>query len=166
MSKDEEAKDSKPPWMEDVEELKAVLGAVSDFLQSLMEPVKGLIDATTSALEGGKLGREIAEFYSSLKESGMPEEMIRDLTREFFREKLKAIPNISNLANLIGDYLKYGPPGVVTGGAEGKDEYSTVVEILSRIAKERPELKKELDKTISLIRSLKREKEEEEEGEE
>jgi len=86
----------------DVAELREVLRAISEFLKELREPIKDLLSALTSALDGGKLGEDVAKFYRSLKESGLPEEVAIEMTKQYFRERLEA----ANVAGLLTRFLR------------------------------------------------------------
>jgi len=68
----------------DVEELREVLSAVSEFLDRLPELVKKVLDALYSKDLGERVGDSVATFYGKLRESGMPEEMVNKMTMEFF----------------------------------------------------------------------------------
>lgn len=68
----------------DVEELREVLSAVSEFLDRLPELVKKVLDALYSKDLGERVGDSVATFYRKLRESGMPEEMVNKMTMEFF----------------------------------------------------------------------------------
>jgi len=88
--------------LSDVEELRQVLKAISEFLRDLREPLRDLLNAITQALDGGRLGEDVARFYRSLRESGMPEDMAAELTRQYFRERLEA----ANIAGLVARFLR------------------------------------------------------------
>ncbi|MDK2463631.1 MAG: hypothetical protein QI223_02505 [Candidatus Korarchaeota archaeon] len=68
----------------DVEELREVLSAVSEFLDKLPELVKKVLDALYSKDLGERVGDSVATFYRKLRESGMPEDMVNKMTMEFF----------------------------------------------------------------------------------
>ncbi|MCE4613114.1 MAG: hypothetical protein F7C07_04715 [Desulfurococcales archaeon] len=99
------------PWREDVEELREVLTAISDFLSSLKEPVRELLSAIVGPIEGGKLGREIGDFYRGLKESGVPEEMAVQMTREYFRKRLESLPSVASFVDALKEAIRGGVPG-------------------------------------------------------
>jgi len=72
----------------DVEELREVLSAVSEFLDKLPELIKKVIDALYSRDLGEKMGESVSTFYKKLKEAGMPEDMVNQMTREFFERSM------------------------------------------------------------------------------
>ncbi len=86
----------------EVEELKEVLDVVSKFLKDLTEPIDRIMKTMLSAMDGSKLGEEVAAFYRKLKESGMPEEMASEMTREYFKARVQSF----NPANLITTIFK------------------------------------------------------------
>jgi len=93
---------------DDVEELKEVLAAVSEFLDQLGSKLKTLLDSIMETLDGAKIGREVGEMYRSLKEAGVPEEVAIEMTRELFRKKMELAPSLSSLFQSIGEGWKGG----------------------------------------------------------
>lgn len=51
----------------------------------------------TSGLDGKKLGEDIGKFYLELKEKGLPEELISEFVKEYFRKKIEMVPSIEKL---------------------------------------------------------------------
>ena len=85
----------------DVEELREVLKAISDFLKDLKEPLEKLFNTMLSAMDGSRLGEEVAAFYRKLRESGMPEDMAAEMTREFFRARIESFNIMSLLTKSV-----------------------------------------------------------------
>ncbi|HDM92796.1 MAG TPA: hypothetical protein ENG69_05325 [Candidatus Korarchaeota archaeon] len=85
----------------DVEELREVLSAVSEFLDKLPELIKKVIDALYSKDFGEKMGESVATFYKKLKEAGMPEDMVNQMTREFFERSMILDRVIKEIAGAI-----------------------------------------------------------------
>jgi hypothetical protein len=112
MSKPEEIKEeSKAPAVtvkteeeREVEELREVLRAVSDFLKELSPTIKELIDTVLGSLRGDALGKEVGMFYKSLIEAGIKEETATKMTEEFLRRKMEMVnvaeilPRLSQIA--------------------------------------------------------------------
>ena len=71
----------------DAEELKEILAAVSEGLKDLAEVIPGLVKNTLAAIyaEESATGqaRAVATYYKTLKESGMPEEMVQNLVLDY-----------------------------------------------------------------------------------
>lgn len=82
---------------DDVRELRGVLQAISSFLRDIMEPVNELLNILINVLDGEKLGREVSAFYNVLLKNGVPEELAKKMTMEFFRQKLEATPSIDRI---------------------------------------------------------------------
>ncbi len=99
-------KEEKEEWREDVEELQEVLKAVSQFISDLKEPIKDIITMLMNALDGKKLGEDVAQFYRRLIDSGVPEDMARDLTKEFFQKKLESAPKLSSLVEMLSKAMR------------------------------------------------------------
>ncbi len=135
---------------EDIEELRMVFGAITDFVKDLKEPLQDLLKTMAEALSGEQLGREVAAFYNELIKSGVPEEMAREMTREFFQRKLEAAPSIGKLLESFSGFK--GPSVFVRTGERG--DCKAAIRALSSISPEDPEKRKELEKALALLRSL------------
>ena len=98
---------------DDAEELREVLSAVSDFLRELEGPIKKLIDLFFGALDGEKLGKEVAAFYKSLIDSGMPKELAAEMTKEYFEKRtqladiLKGFQGLAGLKEGLAPFMKH-----------------------------------------------------------
>ncbi len=91
---------------EDVEELREVLKAVSQFVSDLKEPIKDIITMLMNALDGKKLGEDVSQFYRKLVDNGVPEDMARELTKEFFQKKLESAPKLSSLMEMLSKTMR------------------------------------------------------------
>ncbi|GEM_PF-712760 len=143
----------------DVEELKEVLSAVTEFIASLKEPIKELLDTMAQSLNGEKLGKEVASFYKQLVESGIPEDMAKEMTKEYFRKRLESAPNLGSIMNMFRGGFK-GPAGVMVARSP-KD----AVKQLEALKKAFPEKADQIEKAIKAIKALEEEEEEEKEEE-
>lgn len=116
---------------EDIEELRMVLGAITDFVRDIKEPLQDLLKTLVGALSGEQLGREVAAFYSELARSGLPEDMAREMTREFFQRKLEAAPSVERLLESFSRFkgpmafAKTGDEGGWRGGGQGSEQPQT-----------------------------------------
>ncbi len=90
----------------DEEQVRGILRAVSEFIIDLKEPLKEMLDAMVNVLEGKKLGEEVAVFYKKLKEAGMPEDMVREMTKEFLEKKLETAPSVGSLISKLQDVIE------------------------------------------------------------
>ena len=84
------------------EELKEVLDAVSEFLKNLSEPLERILDTILKAVEGGRLGAEVAAFYKKLVEAGVPSELAAEMTKEFFEKRMSLI----DLSELVKKFVR------------------------------------------------------------
>ena len=68
------------PGEEDAEEIRQVFAGLSDGLKSLASVIPDLIKNSMGALYSEEVAREqgkaVAAYYKTLKDSGMPEEMV------------------------------------------------------------------------------------------
>ncbi|MEM2406698.1 MAG: hypothetical protein QXM26_04475, partial [Sulfolobales archaeon] len=74
----EEEKKKRVEGLSDVEELREVLRAISEFLAEIREPLENLIKTVTDAGSGEKLAKEVATFYKSLIESGIDQQTAKE----------------------------------------------------------------------------------------
>lgn len=141
------------------EELREILGAVTEFIAGLKEPVKELLDTLAQSLNGEKLGREVASFYKQLVDSGIPEDMAKEMTKEYFRKRLESAPNLGSLMEMLGGGLR-GPTTAVVAGSPKE-----AVKQLEALKKAFPEKADQIEKAIKALKALQEEEEEEKEEE-
>lgn len=91
---------------EDVEELRGVLNAVSDFLKNIREPIEGLLKMLMESVSGEKLAKEVSSFYRSLVESGIDQQTAKEWTERFLNERLKTLPSLGALKDLMSEWPK------------------------------------------------------------
>jgi len=84
-----------------IEEVRELLALVSDFLKNLREPLESFIRVLTEGFSGDKIGKEVASFYRSLIDSGLDAETAKKWTERFLDERLKSIPSMSNIGEVI-----------------------------------------------------------------
>ncbi len=89
-------------------ELKAVFSAIEEFLRAVLPLVKQLIDAMLAPLDGSKLGKDIAEMYRQLKESGMSDEMIEKIVDKYLQKRLEEVPTVTSLLKMLGEAMSRG----------------------------------------------------------
>ena len=89
---------------EEAKELKEVFNAITEFVRNIKEPVKDLMEVILNTLKGDVLGEEVGKFYVKLKESGVPEDLAKELTRKYLDERLI-------VSKLIKDILSRGGRG-------------------------------------------------------
>lgn len=90
----------------DVEELREVLKAVSEFLTGIKEPLGDLLKTLVESVSGEKLAKEVSTFYKSLIESGVDPQTAKEWTEKFLDERLKSLPSLSFLRDLISERPK------------------------------------------------------------
>ncbi|MEM0377770.1 MAG: hypothetical protein QXP68_01060 [Thermosphaera sp.] len=89
----------------DVEELREVLDAVSPFLERLKDWVKEIIGLVTSGLDGKKLGEDVGRFYQELKNQGLPEDLVIEMVRDYYKRRMDAIPSIEKLISGLTKFI-------------------------------------------------------------
>jgi hypothetical protein len=75
---------------EDLERIKTILNSLTEFIKNLEAPMKGIVTTIIEAMNGKRLGEEVAAFYKALVDNGVPPEDAKEMTREFFRRRLEA----------------------------------------------------------------------------
>lgn len=101
-----EYREEKREEVSEAEEIKEILEAVTPFLEKLKDMAKELINIITTSMDGEKLGKDIANLYKELKEAGLPDEMINEMIRDFYRKKLESMPTISELVkSFVGTFM-------------------------------------------------------------
>jgi len=86
---------------EDVEELREVLKAVSDFLKEIKPSLEDLLKVFVESVSGDKLAKEVSTFYKSLIESGVDPQTAKEWTNKFFEERLRSLPSIKTLTDFL-----------------------------------------------------------------
>jgi hypothetical protein len=134
----------------EAEELREVLAAVSEFLKGLKEPLMDLVNTIMESLSGEKLGEEVASFYKRLVEAGVPENVATEMTREYMKRRLEAVPSLGSLLESFGGA---GRKHRAIVAAEPKD-VGKAIEALERLKERFPEKSREIEKAIEKLRSL------------
>ncbi len=119
----EEKKPMQPKGSGEIDELKQVLGTVAEFMYQIKDLVKEFLDTLSKSFDGEKLGREIAQMYKSLVESGMPPDKAYELTQRFLEAKLEAIPKVSSFIEMLQKSMSEGtkpPTPLVVTMSKGK----------------------------------------------
>ena len=98
--------EEKPRVVSEAEEVKEILEAVTPFLERLKDMAKEIIVTVAGSLDGKKLGEEVASLYKELKSQGLPDDLINDLVKEFYRKKLEMAPSISEVLKSITEAFK------------------------------------------------------------
>ncbi|MEB3852188.1 MAG: hypothetical protein LRS49_06395 [Desulfurococcales archaeon] len=83
------------------QELSRVLEAVDKFLAGLSQHLGRLLDTLLGSIDGRRVGEEVAAFYRSLREAGMPEDVAAEMTREYFRKRMVTADALAKLGDII-----------------------------------------------------------------
>jgi hypothetical protein len=78
------------------QELPKLLDTVAEKIPNL---IRGLTQTVFSEQAGRDFGKGVAAFYTSLKESGMPDELVHELMREYVNT-LRNATNVMSGVNL------------------------------------------------------------------
>ena len=113
----------------DIIMLRLVLRSVTEFIRDLKEPLKELFKTISETLEGGKIGKDVAEFYENLKKAGVPEDMAKEMTMEYFKKRMEASSILTSLPSLLGGKL---------GGKEGAN-FAELIGKVKKLSEEQEE---------------------------
>jgi hypothetical protein len=102
----------------EAEEIREMLSAVSKFLEDIKKPIADLINVMLDAMRGDRVGEEVAAFYKKLKESGLPDDVVRDMVRKYLEERVKMASLFDKLIGSMGRPRELRHQGCsATGGA-------------------------------------------------
>jgi hypothetical protein len=59
-------------------------------------------------MKGDKLGDDVSQFYKRLKDAGMPEDLINEMTKKYFEERLVVSNLVNRFLSTIGSGQKKG----------------------------------------------------------
>ncbi len=140
----------------DAEEIREILAAISDFLKGLKEPLMDIVNTVIESLSGDKLGADVASFYKRLVDAGMPESLAAEMTKEYMRKRLDAVPSLGSILE------SFGGMGRRFGGAGPQSEgIDKAIQALEKLKEEHPETKEKIEKAVERLEKLKGGKEEE-----
>jgi len=89
----------------DAEELREILTTVTPFLENLFTwlrtGLKEVLSFIQASYDGKKLGEDIAQFYQALKSQGLPDDMIKEMVKEYYEKRLSSLPDWGSIVNKI-----------------------------------------------------------------
>ncbi|MCE4613940.1 MAG: hypothetical protein F7B60_00185 [Desulfurococcales archaeon] len=86
----------------DVIMVRMILKSVTEFLKEAKEPIEELLKTLGASLDGSKIGQDVAKFYKSLIEAGIPEDMAKQMTTDYFQKRVEAANILSSLTKILG----------------------------------------------------------------
>ncbi|ABM81298.1 hypothetical protein Hbut_1474 [Hyperthermus butylicus DSM 5456] len=109
----------------------------------------------------------MGNLYRKLIESGLPEDMARQMTEKYFETKLNAIPNISSIINAIAkDISGKSGPKIFIGGGSSPEAAARQLEKLAETLDDEEKKEKLLSAARMLMAMSATEEQEEKEKEE
>ena len=81
---------------EDIEELKGLLDTITIFLGELGPKIAQSLTAIIESYPGEKIGKEVADFYKTLKDEDLPEDLVDELTKKYF-DSINIMDKLSKL---------------------------------------------------------------------
>jgi len=89
----------------DAEELREILTTVTPFLENLFTwlrtGLKEVLSFIQASYDGKKLGEDIAQFYQALKSQGLPDDVIKEMVKEYYEKRLSSLPDWGSIVNKI-----------------------------------------------------------------
>jgi len=126
---EEERREEVPEWMRDGLELKYVLKAISDFLRDIKEPLENILNSAMSLISGDRLGKDVGSFYKNLVESGVPEDMAKEMTKEYFESRIALVKTFRDLFSSLQSWRH-------SGGELGEEIKRKIHEVTGEALKE------------------------------
>jgi hypothetical protein len=74
---------------------------VSAWLKKLGIVAKDIVNTVVSTLNSSKLGKEIVDLYNNLKSAGLPENLVIEIARDFYKKKLETAPSLNDLVKSL-----------------------------------------------------------------
>lgn len=100
---------------EEIGELMAIREMINEWLEKLGIVSKDIVNAVVSTLDGSKLGKEIVDLYNSLKSAGLPENLVVEIVKDFYKKKLEIAPSLSDIVKSVSEVRgSIKPPGSPT----------------------------------------------------
>ena len=99
-------------------EFEELMSSAIVALERIAEILKDYATFRIKALNGETLGRQIASYYRELAGSGMPEEDVRLLTREYAKALLESVPPLTDVADRARGGFIYTFEGPEAGDPE------------------------------------------------
>lgn len=107
----------------DIRELSQVLDAVSKFIRDLREPIEQLLQSFQKNISGSAIGEDVVNFYNKLISSGMPKDVVEQMTKEYFKMRMEQGNIFRLLEKLLeekGSEAGKSFAGIVVKGKEEK----------------------------------------------
>ncbi len=118
---------------EDARELREVLTAIIEFLRDITGPLKELMSLVQSSIAGDKLGKDIAEFYKNLKDSGLPDDVVNELIKKYYDDRMSLLRLMSSLF----EGLRRGR--AIIAASRGEETKSSIKEALKEALRKKEE---------------------------
>ncbi|MEM4532115.1 MAG: hypothetical protein QXU89_00465 [Desulfurococcaceae archaeon] len=90
----------------DVEELRQVLSALSEFIDRIKDSLRDVLTILVTSIDAKKLAQDITTLYNDLKNAGLPDEIVDRIVTDFYKKRLEAIPSTSELVKTIAEAIK------------------------------------------------------------
>jgi aminopeptidase C len=74
---------------------------VSAWLKKLGIVAKDIVNTVVSTLNSSKLSKEIVDLYNNLKSAGLPENLVIEIARDFYKKKLETAPSLNDLVKSL-----------------------------------------------------------------
>jgi len=118
---------------ENARELREVLTAIIEFLRDITGPLKELMSLVQSSIAGDKLGKDIAEFYKNLKDSGLPDDIVNELIKKYYDDRMSLLRLMSSLF----EGLRRGR--AIIAASRGEETKSSIKEALKEVLRKKEE---------------------------
>ena len=111
--------------------ISEIMQALAGLFRELGDIAAGLLEKAASMVEGSKLGGEVAAFYRTLVENGVPEDLARDLTEKYLEERLRLASKVFEAVERM-TRSGGGNPAVIAVPAATKNVDAAQLEALAK----------------------------------
>ncbi len=117
----------------EIEEIKDILTAITEFIKDISGPLKDLISVIESSIAGDKLARDISEFYKGLKDSGLPDDIINDLVKKYYDDRVSTLRSLGKILEMA----KARHPSVIVSSTGNEEAKRMVMEFIKKKLEEK-----------------------------
>lgn len=107
----EDVVEEKEGEVDDAVKIIEAAGPLIEKLGSFIkDALKSIMDELSRSLDGKKLAEDIAALYQGLKQAGMPDEVVNEMVKDYYRRRLESVPSLSNLLTSLMKVVGASPP--------------------------------------------------------
>lgn len=94
--------------------MREVLDVIGEFLSSLTPKIRSLLEVLFEQFSGEKVGRDVAAFYTQIRNSGLDEDAAKEMTFKYFEERTSIIKILNEILSTFTKAAKGAEEGEKT----------------------------------------------------